>query len=113
MPLLPGQFLWLHPVLCGAAEGLRMPALCQKALEVCSQRRKQSPEFKPLLSIENQLKYLIDFEEGRSVNLKRMKDLNLGLLAVRELEPHDMELADLIHKITGAFKVEIMAAFKV
>jgi hypothetical protein len=78
--------------------------LFKKTLELCRERLKQSPTPQPLRSIEKQLEYLIDLEEGRRSDVERMADLNLGLLAARELEPHDMELANLIYNVTEAVK---------
>jgi hypothetical protein len=57
-----------------------------------------------LLSIEKQLEYLIDLEEGRCSDRSLMANLNLGLLAARELEPDDMELANLIYQVTESAK---------
>lgn len=79
-------------------------SLFKKALELCRERLKKSPTPQPLRSIEKQLEYLIDLEEGRRSDVERMADLNLGLLAARELEPQDMELADLIYDVTAAVK---------
>lgn len=76
--------------------------LFKQTLEVCQKRLKQSPRSQPLTSIEKQLEYLIDLEEGRSLDVYLRTNLNLGLLAARELEPHDMKLANLICDVTEA-----------
>jgi hypothetical protein len=47
---------------------------------------------------------LIDIEEGRRSDFQLLANLNFGLLAARELEPHDMELANLIYDVTKAVK---------
>ena len=78
--------------------------LYKKTLELCRERLKQAPTFQPLRSIEKQLEYLIDLEEGRRSDFERLADLNLGLLAAREFEPHDMEFANLIYDVTEAAK---------
>jgi hypothetical protein len=79
-------------------------SLFKKTLEMCRARLKKSSTSQPLHSIEKQLEYLIDLEEGRRSDIERMADLNLGLLAARELEPHDMELANLVYDVTQAVK---------
>jgi len=78
--------------------------LFKQTLEKCQERLKQSPDSQPLRSIEKQLEYLIDLEAGRRSDVQLMANLNLGLLAARELEPHDMELANLIYDVTKAVK---------
>jgi len=79
-------------------------SLFKHTLEVCQQRRKQWPNSQPLLSIEKQLEYLIALEQGQRSDIELISNLNLGLLAARELEPHDMELANLIYDVTEAVK---------
>jgi hypothetical protein len=79
-------------------------SLFKKVLDECRKRHKKSPDFRLIISIEKQLEYLIDLEEGRRTDTELMANLNLGLLAARELEPHDMGLANLIYDVTEAIK---------
>jgi hypothetical protein len=81
-----------------------LTVLLRRALDECRKRRTKMPEFQPLLSIEKQLEYLIELENGQRSDTQRMADLNLGLLAARELEPGDMELANLIYDVTAEVK---------
>jgi hypothetical protein len=56
----------------------------------------------PLLeSVKVQLQYLKDLEDGKRQDRTRLKDINLGLTAVREIEGWDDELADLLHRISA------------
>jgi hypothetical protein len=56
----------------------------------------------PLLeSVKLQLQYLRDLEDGKHQDRARLKDINLGLIAVREIEGWDDELADLLHRISA------------
>jgi Tsi6 len=56
----------------------------------------------PLLeSVKLQLQYLKDLEDGKHQDRTRLKDINLGLIAVREIEGWDDELADLLHQISA------------
>jgi hypothetical protein len=79
-------------------------SLFKQTLEACQKRRIQRPNSRPLLSIENQLEYLVALEQGQRSDAELISNLNLGLLAARELEPHDMELANLIYDVTEAVK---------
>ncbi len=72
----------------------------KQALEECRKRLTAEPNFPPLQSIEKQLEYLVELDEGRSADVNRLQDINLGLLAVREFEPHDMQFARLLHEVS-------------
>jgi len=85
---------------------MRHTPIFKEALEQCRKRLAENPNFPPLNSIEEQLKYLIAVDEGKQTDLSRLKDINLGLLAVREFEPHDMEFAKLLHDVS--YRVEEM-----
>jgi hypothetical protein len=61
------------------------------------ERYKKDPA---IASIINQLTYLTDLRSGRRSDWDRLKDLTLGILAVREIEPLDPALADLIYDVS-------------
>jgi hypothetical protein len=75
--------------------------LFKQALAECRKRLADQPDFQPLRSIEKQLQYLIDLDEGRA-DFSLVANLNLGLLAVREFEPHDMAFANLLYEVTDS-----------
>ncbi len=68
------------------------------ALERTEQRIAERPDLVPLISIQKQLEYLINFNNG-AVDGSRLKDINVGLVAVREIENWDDDLAGLLYKI--------------
>ena len=74
----------------------------ENALKACRTRLAERPDFQPLKSIEKQLEYLIELDQGKRSDWQLMQNLNLGLLAVREFEPDDMEFAELIYQATHA-----------
>ena len=59
------------------------------------------PGLPPLVSIRNQLIYLQQVCAG-TAGPERLAEIILGLLAVREVEGWDDELADLLHSIQAA-----------
>jgi hypothetical protein len=71
-----------------------------KALDRTEQRMVERPDLTPLVSIQKQLEYLIKFNIGQ-IDGGRLKDINVGLVAVREIENWDDELAELLHKINA------------
>lgn len=58
--------------------------------------RVQFPHARALESIEGQLTYLIDLEEGRRTDRENLKRVSIGILAVREIEELDSELFSLL-----------------
>ena len=74
----------------------------KRALELCKKRLEESPTFPPLRAIEKQLEYLIELDEGRRADFERLQEINLGLLAAREFEPHDMEFANQMYEVMDA-----------
>lgn len=53
-----------------------------------------------LLSIDHQLDYLIQVMEENNSDQSRLKDINLGIIAVREIEGVDDQLAELLYDIS-------------
>jgi hypothetical protein len=74
--------------------------LIQKATALVEARLQERPDFRPLLSIKNQLNYLSDYIAG-TVDGARLKDINVGLVAAREIEGWDDELAALLHQLAA------------
>ncbi len=52
-----------------------------------------------LVSIDHQLDYLIELTEGINSDKTRLKDINIGIIAVREIEGIDDRLAELLYEI--------------
>lgn len=53
-----------------------------------------------LVSIDHQLDYLIEISEEGNFDNTRLKDINLGVIAVREIEGIDDKLAELLYEIS-------------
>lgn len=56
------------------------------------------PGIRELESIGLQLDYLGDYIAGKNEG-QRLQDINIGLLTVREVEPRDGELAELLYEV--------------
>jgi hypothetical protein len=79
-------------------------AILVKALDRTEQRMVERPDLTPLVSIQKQLEYLIKFNKGQ-IDGCRLKDINVGLVAVREIENWDDTLAGLLHEISSEVRV--------
>lgn len=79
-----------------------------KALTRTEQRMAERPDLTPLVSIQKQLEYLIKFN-NKEADGSRLKDINVGLVAVREIENWDDELAALLHEISTEVRILIKA----
>ena len=55
------------------------------------------PWSKALQSVSVQLDYLISLEKGEISDVSRLKDINIGVIAAREIEDMDPEVAMQIH----------------
>jgi hypothetical protein len=62
------------------------------------------PDQPPLASIQRQLEYLRDYAGGQADG-GRLKDINVGLIAAREIEGWNDKLADILHKISAQVRV--------
>ena len=75
----------------------------EKILETMASLRKMRAGHFVCPSMDSamiQLEYLLLFLQGGS-DRSRLADINIGVIAVREIEAVDMELADLMHEIQG------------
>jgi hypothetical protein len=57
-----------------------------------------------LKSIIDQLNYLIDVETGKTKDTSRLANINIGILAVREVEDMDPDTAEQLHKVSAAVR---------
>lgn len=85
---------------------LEFEVILKKALTKIEQHMVETPGFRPLISIHKQIKYLIKLNNGE-VDSSHLKDINVGLVVVREIENWDDELADLLHEISDGVRVLI------
>ena len=72
-------------------------AVCKEALATLSDgSSKIVPQLRE--SIEAQLKWLIDYFEGRSNERKRLFELTFGHYAAREIDPREEKLISALNK---------------
>ena len=74
-------------------------ALFESALESSRAHALKWGDHVAILSIIAQLEYLIEVETGREQDRSRLEDIIIGLLAVREIEVRDLELAHILYSV--------------
>ncbi len=79
--------------------------LFQKALFDLHELIRQYPDLPPLRSVEKQLEYLIDLEEGKRNDRERLGEITLGVITAREIEDLDMKVADTLHKVISEARI--------
>jgi hypothetical protein len=75
--------------------------LFHNALDGCKRLQVIYPASRPIQSIIAQLDYLIALETGQCSDRTRLKDINIGVLAAREVEDMDMQVAELLHTVSA------------
>ncbi len=70
-----------------------------RAIAGCATFRNKFPNDEAIVSIIKQLNYLIELEEGVCDDRGRLKDIIIGVLTVREIEPLDETLADVLYEV--------------
>ena len=93
-------------------EGMSTPIdTLKKALVECQKKIGEMPDFDPLISIEKQLKYLIEIVEDSNLDRNRVSEIIIGIYAVREFESRDMEFAELLYDVDEV--VDLIKANKI
>ncbi len=75
--------------------------LLEHAKTACGGLLAERPGNPAIESIMSQLDYLIALEEGTSSDRTRLKDITIGVLAAREIELLDMDIAEILHAVAG------------
>lgn len=75
--------------------------LFQNALIKSKEALDKAPYMFPLESVIEQLKYLIDLEDGNNTDRSQLDTINLGQIAARDIEQLDANLADLLHDVSA------------
>lgn len=68
----------------------------KRAIEMTAVRRAAAPNFQILESIQNQLAYLQQVVSGESLDKRRLKEIVIGVYAVKEFDESDPEFATLL-----------------
>ncbi len=84
--------------------------LFQTAKAAMADLHVRFPEANAIVSISNQLDYLIGLEEGTEADRGRLSEIIIGVLAAREIEPRSEKAADLLYQVvdeTDRMKTEL------
>ena len=72
-------------------------AAFKTALAAMAGLHTRYPDDPALNSIIVQLDYLVELETGQRDDRERLNDITIGVLAVREVEPLDREIAEVLY----------------
>jgi hypothetical protein len=75
--------------------------LFRKAIDEISMLASEDPSFQTGPSIIAQLTYLLGLETKAISDRSRLKDIILGIQAVREVEPRNTAIADTLYQVSG------------
>lgn len=73
--------------------------ILQNAKKLSENRLQSAPDFKAFQSIDNQLQYLQDLVSGKITDRSKIKEINVGLYAIREFEESDPEFSSYLKKV--------------
>lgn len=76
-------------------------ALLQRAVAAMTTLETKYPGYPPFVSIRNQLLYLMELTSGRNTDYTALDAINLGLIAMREVEPRDEATAELLYSVSS------------
>lgn len=75
--------------------------LFEKAKVAIGEFLQEFPEFQAAISIDRQLDYLIAVESGVETDRSRLKDIIIGVLTAREIEPGNEAVVDILHEVSS------------
>src|SRR5438067_1776840 len=78
-------------------------ALLSRASQAVDELVDRFPGIAQLESIRMQLRYIEDYVAGRNAG-ERLSEVNIGLLTVREVEPRDSRIADLLYEVAESVR---------
>lgn len=65
-----------------------------RCFEAINERLRMAPDFNVFNYLKNQIDYLINIQIGKEADLSKLSNINLGLIAIREFEQSDPDLAE-------------------
>lgn len=83
-------------------------ALFNSAIRACEQLQERFPRDNAIRSVLVQLQFLLSLEQGVTSDWKRLDDIIIGVLTVREIEPLDEATAAILYRVVE--EVEAMKA---
>jgi Tsi6 len=75
--------------------------LFESAMEAMQKLEAQYPSYPPFVSIHNQLLYLIQVCSSPVERPVDLSQINLGYIAMREVEPRDEDAANLLYSVAA------------
>ncbi|MBI6852232.1 hypothetical protein YA0002_05595 [Pseudomonas cichorii] len=76
--------------------------LLENGQKKCRELLYTYPSSVALQSIGKQIEYLIELEKGTHSDRSRLKDITIGVLTAREIEPLDYDAAEIFYRIASA-----------
>ena len=73
--------------------------LFHKALDACIKLHGHYPKDETVDSVIKQIQYLISLETGQNRDRSRLKDIVIGIQAAKEIEPLDLDIAQLLYAV--------------
>jgi hypothetical protein len=73
--------------------------LFDKAKRESEALSKEFPELPTIRSIMHQIDYLTQLTKGTTNDRSRLKEIVIGIQAAREIEPLNLELAELLYEV--------------
>lgn len=67
----------------------------------CGMLLAQYPSSTALLSVSRQIEYLIGIDSGSVTDRSRLKEITIGVITAREIEPLDDDAAETFYKIAS------------
>jgi hypothetical protein len=75
--------------------------LFRKAIVECLGLQRRYASCPALISIEKQLRYLLDIELGLRADRELLNSITIGLIAAREIEPLDLDVATTLYDVAS------------
>lgn len=75
--------------------------LFRNALAKVRLLKEQYPSSRALESVIEQLEYLIGIESGARIDRSKLRSINIGVIAAREIEDMNMQTAEELHAVSA------------
>ena len=79
--------------------------LLEQGRQQCAALKAQFPDVQAIESVGIQIEYLIGLETGALSDRSRLKDIVIGALTAREIEPLDVDASEVFYKIASEAKL--------
>lgn len=69
------------------------------------------PDATVIVSMQNQLDYLIQLELGEAFDRERLQEIIIGVQTAREIEPRDKDTASLMYEVANEVQAMLLKQF--